>query len=130
MKYIAYEFYPEMEIITDRKFTSFVVAVVPEMQPNGYDMNLIVYKDWNPYREYWDYHVKREIELSILMKIYKDEFEQEGGFISDWMDDETKQRIIDSCIPNQDGKNVTLDNEHLKEIFSKYKILKTFETND
>ena len=93
-------------------------------------MNLIVYKDWNPYREYWDYHVKREIELSILMKIYKDELEQEGGFISDWMDEETKQRIIDSCIPNQDGKNVTLDNEHLKEIFSKYKILKTFETND
>lgn len=127
MKYFAYKFCPEMEILVDRKYTSFVVAVVPEMQPHVEEMNLIVYKDWNPYKEIWDYHVNREIELSCVMDLLKREFEQEGSFIGSYLKEEDVKRMTDAFIPGPDGKKVTLDNEHMKEVFSHYEILKEWE---
>lgn len=127
MKYIAYEFHPGMEIVADNKFTSFVVDVVPEIQPDGYEMNLIVYKDWNPYKKIWDYHVAREIELSTLMRLYKEEFEQDGSFIGSWMDADTKERVREACIEGPDGKKATLDDKRMKKIFETYKIAKTLK---
>lgn len=126
MKYFAYEFWPGMEIQVDRRYTSFVVAIVPEMQPSGEELNLIVYKDWNPGKKIWDYHIDREISLSWLMKEYKgyalDDF--------DWakeIDPEMKKKIEDDYIEGPDGTKPLLDKEHMTEVYNKYKIVKTWE---
>lgn len=74
MEYQIYKFYPGQKIITDFhcEYSSEVVAVVPEVQKNGYIMNLIIYKDWNKYKKYYDYHCEREISLSFRMKLIKE----------------------------------------------------------
>jgi len=115
-----------MEIQVDRRYTSFVVEVVPEMQPSGEEMNLIVYKDWNPYKKIWDYHVDREINLSWLMKEYKgyalDNF--------DWakkIDPDMKKKIEKDYIEGPDGTKPLLDKKHMTNVYSKYEIAKTWE---
>ena len=130
MKYFAYKFWKGMEICTDRKYTSFVVDIVTEIQPSGEELNLIVYKDWNPYKEIWDYHIAREIELSFEMSLYKKEWESDSGtFLHSMLKPADIKRIKDSCIVGPDGKKPTLDDSHMKEVFSKYEITKEWDVS-
>ena len=80
MDYNIYKFYPGQKIITDFycEYSSEVVAVIPETQKNGYIMNIVVYKDWNKYKKYYDYHCEREIPLSCRMKLIKDKIKDKN----------------------------------------------------
>lgn len=69
MDYKIYKFYPKQKIIVNRKYSSEVVATISETQKDGYIMNLIIFKDWNKFKQRYDYHVMREIELSFMMEL-------------------------------------------------------------
>ena len=111
MEYQIYKFYPGQKIITDFhcEYSSEVVAIVPEVQKNGYVMNLIIYKDWNKYKKYYDYHCEREIPLSVRMKLIKEKIE-----------DTEDQEYIDSC--KQFNLKIPKIPKSYKKIIKLYKI--------
>lgn len=82
MEYVIYKFHKGQKIIVDYhcEYSSEVVAIIPEVQPNGYIMNLIVYKDWNKYKKCYDYHCEKEISLSFIMKLIKEKINNNEKF--------------------------------------------------
>jgi hypothetical protein len=77
MEYSIYKFYPGQKIIADFycEYSSVIIAIIPEIQKDGHIMNLIVYKDWNKYKKYYDYHCEREILLSTRLRLIKEKIE-------------------------------------------------------
>ena len=65
-----------MEILIDRRYTSFIVGFVQDTQSDNSDEpeKLVVFKDWDPHKKTWNYHVMYEWLLSYSMDIYKREF--------------------------------------------------------
>ena len=124
MKYILFEFKKGMEILVDRRYTSFVVDTIIDTEDDATENRLVIFKDWNPERKCWDYHVMNELSLSFTMDLYKREFL--ADFKNKLSRDE-KKRISNIAVPGPDKKKVVLDEEHLKEMFKKYKIIKKLE---
>ena len=112
-----------MEILIDRRYTSFIVGFVQDTQSDNSDEpeKLVVFKDWDPHKKTWNYHVMREWFLSYSMDIYKREF------LSDMKVPITKEemkRKRQLALDGPNKKKVVLDYEYIKNLLSKYKIIK------
>jgi len=114
---VLFEFSPGMEILIDRRYTSFVVGITEDKSEDT-SINLIIFKDWNPDKKIWDYHVMEEYQLSFLMDLYEREF------LDDMKRPMTKKERKQNekyVIAGYDKKKRVLDYDYLKDMFSKYK---------
>lgn len=73
MEWKIYEFNPGQEIIINRNYISYVVNTIVEKQKDNSELELVIYKDWNKYKQRWDYHVQTIILLSFQVDLYKKE---------------------------------------------------------
>ena len=114
---VLFEFSPGMEILIDRRYTSFVVGITEDKSEDT-PINLIVFKDWNQDKNILDYHVMEEYQLSFLMDLYEREF------LDDMKRPMTKKERKQNekyVIAGYDKKKRVLDYDYLKDMFSKYK---------
>jgi len=73
MEWKIYEFNPGQEIIINRNYISYVVDTIVDKQKDNSEIELVIYKDWNKYKQIWDYHIQRTIILSFQVDLYKNE---------------------------------------------------------
>jgi hypothetical protein len=114
---VLFEFSPGMEILIDRRYTSVVVGITEDKSEDT-PVNLIVFKDWNPDKKIWDYHVMREYQLSYLMDLYEREFLDDMKCPMTKKERKIKEK---HAVAGYDKKKPVLDYDYLKDMFSKYK---------
>lgn len=112
MEHTIYRFYPGQEIITDWKYKSTVVSVLEDTYNDGMKVKLIVYKDWNQYRKFYDYHILREFEVSSLMDTIKIAYENGVPCPhNSWKEIIKKYKVAFKYIYDKDGNIKILENE-------------------